>query len=100
MAIYQELIGLTVVVTVSAIVVVGIVKMWFSHQERIAGLQAPPEPNALLDARLERVEQTVESIAIEMERVSEGQRFVTRLLSERAQVPPAALPKEREVTPH
>ena len=33
-------------------------------------------------ARLERVEQGIEAIAIEIERVSEGQRFVTRLLSE------------------
>jgi hypothetical protein len=33
-------------------------------------------------ARLERLEQGMEAIAIEIERVSEGQRFVTRLLSE------------------
>ena len=32
--------------------------------------------------RLERLEQGMEAIAIEIERVSEGQRFVTRLLSE------------------
>ncbi len=32
--------------------------------------------------RLERLEQGVEAIAIEIERVAEGQRFVTRLLSE------------------
>lgn len=32
--------------------------------------------------RLERLEQGVDAIAIEIERVSEGQRFVTRLLSE------------------
>ena len=32
--------------------------------------------------RLERMEQAIDSIAIEMERVSEGQRFVTRILSE------------------
>lgn len=31
--------------------------------------------------RLERLEQSVESIAVEVERISEGQRFVTRLLS-------------------
>lgn len=38
--------------------------------------------------RLERMEQAIDSIAIEMERVSEGQRFMTRLLSEgRAGVP-------------
>ena len=33
--------------------------------------------------RLERMEQAIDSIAIEIERVSEGQRFVTRLMSER-----------------
>lgn len=33
-------------------------------------------------ARLERLEHGMEAIAIEIERVSEGQRFVTRLLSE------------------
>ena len=32
--------------------------------------------------RLQRLEAAVESIAIEMERVSEGQRFVTKLLAE------------------
>ena len=33
--------------------------------------------------RLERIEQGMDAIAIEVERVSEGQRFVTKLLSER-----------------
>lgn len=33
--------------------------------------------------RLERIEQAIDSIAIEIERVSEGQRFVTRLMAER-----------------
>ena len=32
--------------------------------------------------RLERLEQGMEAIAIEIERVAEGQRFVTRILSE------------------
>jgi hypothetical protein len=32
--------------------------------------------------RLERMEQAMDAIAIEIERVSEGQRFVTRLLTE------------------
>jgi len=35
------------------------------------------------DARLERIEQAVDAIAIEVERISEGQRFTTKLLSER-----------------
>lgn len=34
------------------------------------------------DARMERLERGMEAIAIEVERISEGQRFVTRILSE------------------
>jgi hypothetical protein len=37
------------------------------------------------DDRLARLEQAVESIAIEVERISEGQRFTTKLLTERGQ---------------
>jgi hypothetical protein len=69
-----------------------ITKMWFSHTERMAGLSGPKQGTALLDARLARVEQAVESIAIEMERVSEGQRFVTKLLIDRAPPAPGQLP--------
>ena len=40
----------------------------------------PPEAIS----RLERMEQAIDSIAVEVERISEGQRFTTKLLSERA----------------
>jgi hypothetical protein len=33
--------------------------------------------------RLERIEQAVDTIAIEVERISESQRFVTKLLAQR-----------------
>jgi len=56
-----------------------------------------PAPTASHDAemvskaRLDRLEQAVDAIAIEIERISEGQRFVTRVLTERpASVRPAA----------
>jgi hypothetical protein len=48
--------------------------------KRVAAKAAPAI--AADSARLERLEQGVEAIAIEVERISEGQRFVTRLLSE------------------
>jgi hypothetical protein len=41
--------------------------------------------------RLERIEQAIEAMAVEVERISEGQRFVTRLLAERSKEG-AALP--------
>lgn len=49
-----------------------------------ASSRATPEPQLSGDAarRLERLEQGMDAIAVEIERVSEGQRFVTRLLSE------------------
>jgi hypothetical protein len=41
----------------------------------------PPIPAETL-ARLERMEQALDTVAIEVERISEGQRFVTQLMSE------------------
>jgi len=47
-----------------------------------------PVPQILESAaRLERMEQAVEAVAIEIERISEGQRFVTQLMAKREQVP-------------
>ena len=39
---------------------------------------------SLADSRLSRLEQAVDAIAVEVERISEGPRFATRLLSEQA----------------
>jgi hypothetical protein len=35
-----------------------------------------------VSGRLERIEQSLEAVAIEVERITEGQRFTTKLLSE------------------
>lgn len=54
----------------------------------------PPAAFTQTAERLERLEQSVDTIAIEIERISEGQRFVTKLLSEgSAQI---ALPGPRQ----
>lgn len=42
----------------------------------------PPVKNEESERRLERMEQALDSIAIEIERVSESQRFTTRILGE------------------
>jgi hypothetical protein len=41
----------------------------------------PRIPSEVMN-RLERIEQAVDAIAVEVERISEGQRFTTKLLSE------------------
>ncbi|MEP7383675.1 MAG: hypothetical protein ABI910_18460 [Gemmatimonadota bacterium] len=39
--------------------------------------------------RLERIEMAIEAMSVEVERISEGQRFVTKLLAERPKEPSA-----------
>ena len=45
--------------------------------------------------RLERMEQSLDAIAVEVERISEGQRFTTKLLAETTNTP---LPPARAAT--
>lgn len=58
-------------------------------------------PPADLSARLERIEVAVDSTALEVERISEANRFVAKLLADRG-VPSGSLgkPPERVITPH
>ena len=52
-------------------------------------------------SRDDRLEQAVEAIAVEVERVAEGQRFVTKLLAERSQPLSDRLPQPKQsITPH
>lgn len=52
-----------------------------------AGGRVKPEISTAADARLERIEHAMDAIAIEVERISEAQRFTTKLLAERAGQP-------------
>jgi hypothetical protein len=52
--------------------------MW----RRAARPTLPPVWNDATN-RLERLEQAVDTIAVEMERVSEGQRFITKIMTQR-----------------
>lgn len=47
-----------------------------------------PELLLPLEQRLDRLEQTSEAIALQIERIAEGQRFVTKLLSDAEHQPP------------
>jgi hypothetical protein len=65
--------------------IVILVKMLLGYRERMQARSSLPL-NVAQDivARLERLEQGLEALAVETERIGEGQRFTTRLLSERA----------------
>ncbi|HTE45882.1 MAG TPA: hypothetical protein VK636_11600 [Gemmatimonadaceae bacterium] len=54
-------------------------------------------PPDVISPRLDRLEQAVDAVAIEVERISEGQRFVTKVLVERpVAARPAAMPEAHD----
>jgi hypothetical protein len=46
------------------------------------GRASLPSREANAEARLDRIERAVEAMALEVERMAEGQRFMTKLLAE------------------
>jgi hypothetical protein len=81
-----------VVIVPAIFIVVGavtITRMAFRHHEKMAELQkgggGTRDPE--IAARLTRMEQAIDSMAVEMERVGEGQRFLTKVLSESPRLP-------------
>ncbi len=77
--------------------------------QRLMARQRPSlrAQTAIGDDREKRLEQAIDAIAVELERVGEGQRFVTKLLAERGleldrsspSRPPAAVPASRVPPP-
>ena len=53
-----------------------------------------------LQQRLERIELAVETTALEVERISEGNRFIAKALAERTGAPTHGGRQERVITPH
>jgi hypothetical protein len=77
--IYIALIGVLAGISILAGAFAG---AYFFGKSRGQGstLRAGSDPELL--ARIARIEQIVESTSIEIERITEGQRFTTKLLSE------------------
>ena len=71
-------------IAIIASAIILIVALTFRHRVKMRG--APAAIPADLTQRLARMEVGIESVAVEVERISEGQRFTTRLLSDRERV--------------
>jgi hypothetical protein len=69
--------------TMSVILLYPFVRAWARRMEA----QDAPRMPADVSSRLARIEAAVESIAIEVERISESQRFLTKLQGERPSLP-------------
>jgi hypothetical protein len=77
----HDLIPIVMFMTVGATIVGLPIARAFAR--RIDRQAAPPALSPDAAARLERMEQAIDTIALEVERISEGQRFTTKLLSDR-----------------
>src|SRR6478752_3642371 len=53
-----------------------------------------------MSQRLARIEQAVDATAVEVERISEAQRFTTKLLVEKGHQNPAESSRAKVITPH
>jgi hypothetical protein len=67
--------------------IVAIVWIVLSHRRRNASVAANASSSPDMSARMARIENAIESVAVEVERISEGQRFTSRMLSEGAARP-------------
>jgi hypothetical protein len=74
----------TIIPVVSVVSLVMLLPISVAWARRIGRRVPTPAPiPSDVTTRLERIEQAVDSIAIEVERISEGQRFVTKIMVER-----------------
>ena len=86
--------GPEILIPIAFFITVGsVVRMILRHRERRLELEAG-RMGVGLDGglRIERMEQAIDAMAVEIERIAEAQRFTTRLLSERGMTEPANLP--------
>lgn len=65
-----------IIISIGVPLVRGIVRRWDRQ-----GAQPAQLPDT--SARLERIEQAIDAMAVEVERIAEGQRFVTRLMTDK-----------------
>lgn len=84
----------------AAFIVCAVLPISFAYARRIwrrSAAAAAAIPQELMD-RLTRLDQAVDAIAVEVERVGEGQRFMTRVLAEKSGAAAAlgAAPEQRE----
>ena len=83
-----------------------VVTVWMilRHREKMTRQDVLPQASVTgIEARLARLEDAIDGIALEMERLGEGQRFTAKLLAERgnrAEAPVVPRSPERMSTPH
>jgi len=75
-----------------------IILTFINRRRPVAGPSTPALDE--IAQRLARMEQAIDATAVEVERISEAQRFTTKLLVERGHQAPIENARARIVTPH
>lgn len=104
----DQIVDIVVAALITGCITLGMFAMAWASSRRRQGQETPASPRIdVIEARLARMEQALDSIAIEIERVTEGQRFTAKLLAERASAEgQGAAPRSaqhgdlRRITPH
>ena len=73
--------------------------LWIRARERALRATRPEKQSSLVRDDIDEMKNAIDSIAVEVERISEGQRFTSKLLAERAQLPVKEI-AGRVITPH
>ena len=73
------IIGIIAGTTLTGVLLYPFVRAYAKRLERPGGQQVPSD----VSERLARIEAAVEAVAIEVERISESQRFLTKLQAEK-----------------
>ena len=80
--------------------------LWIAARERAIrataerGLDRGRHGKDDVNADMDRLMNMVDTIAVEVERISEGQRFTAKVLAERLDAPNARRIPEKSITPH
>ena len=80
---------------------IGFAALWVRARERAARAESLLEGMRMMGARNDGVSPALDAIAEEVERIGEGQRFLTRIMSEQANRASLASPRAAgSITPH
>lgn len=85
------LVAMTAIVVNGAVILAALL-LW--HRRKTRGLR-PVGDTAQADSRMDRIENAIESVAEQVERIGEAQRFAARALGEGAAQPLVAAARER-----
>ena len=81
---YEAIIAMTAIICGTVVIATIVSSIARAVVRTRRAVELPSGSTGRIEERLSRIEQAVDAIAVEVERVSEAQRFQSKLLSDRA----------------